>query len=1187
MKNLFLRALLISLIASNSMAANLISTASGFLSPSTTWSLGGAYAFPESYTSTNNLSATNATERYTAPFTSVAGSTTTGVILWVYVPSVASTNFWVQLYDGTTLVAGSTVTFQISSGTTVAPCHGPFFFKFGTPYLHTGATLCKFGARSASATAVAFRYSTSTTLAYLQVRADAQAPAATGDSLFIVGGGTAAGTINSYVVTVDTSISVGNVNASTEAIQVGAGGTLTWGTSQSDSYTITSSNTIRIFSSYPGANGFEMGTSATPLSTTSVQSLIFAAGATSKGLTTASGNSINNNYHPPSISIHGNYAFNQASQALYKTSASATSEIGWTTMTFTDDLGLRVGGGDLICVGASESAVQNETLTSSAYNSATKQVTFSTPFAYKHSTGTWVWNLTSNAVIKSTSSVTATFISCSGYATNSLSKPHVAIENLEMQYISQLALNVTDASSYVRYVRSRNSLPAGTSPMFYMPFGTISNSIYQSAANMIAGLSNLTRVDAIFTAANKYVSVLGASLIWDGGIIDSGYIYFSGASSGCRFTDIQQYGAGAAIYSNSNNYESYFYNFEEGRPIKNTYAVGWNSALNTIMTLVNPIFNSDTTVRDDMLALDYADCQLRVQNADAVAGQGILYKTEGTIETSGAGMTDSTTRTVGRLAIKLTPRNDMTLSTENLYYKIMKAVPANQGVTVSCYMQRNASYGQVLAEQPQITLESSDGAINQTVSMSTTTAASTWELILVGGQMGTTEGGYVTITVKTPTTTSGAVAYVADMFTYVGPPSEGWANGYGCSEIWREGRPSCDFSGGVSVQSDFLKTIISQSTAAAVSGTVGSVTGNVGGNVTGSVGSVSNVSTIVTGYESSTMTVALATTTHQTMVYANASATTTASVSAADLIAGTTGGLVLQGYTTARAGYLDNINNAALQTMTDATIGTTTANQVWEELMSAHLTTGTYGQRLNAIYSGQAVSGAATSLTLDSGASATAQIYRNCVIFLTGGTGAGQARFITDYQGTSRLVTVPAWAVTPGATTKYVIIPMGDVSSAVWDALVNTYNNSGSFGNSAGLGGVRVNTVGTASIWSDTTAQAKIMLGVNSSTMTVAIATTTNATEAYAYTASTRPSVATSDIQAGCTAALTLQGYTTDRAGYLDNTNNVDLLNLSTSSVAIAAQDGVAAMTVGKATTTADGFFTSEYQTFEYIKIKP
>lgn len=74
--------------------------------------------------------------------------------------------------------------------------------------------------------------------------------------------------------------------------------------------------------------------------------------------------------------------------------------------------------------------------------------------------------------------------------------------------------------------------------------------------------------------------------------------------------------------------------------------------------------------------------------------------------------------------------------------------------------------------------------------------------------------------------------------------------------------------------------------------------------------------------------------------------------------------------------------------------------------------------------SGTAQAGAATSITLAAGASATNGLYDPGVILLTGGTGAGQARNILDYVGSTKVATVDkAWRTNPDNTTTYVISP--------------------------------------------------------------------------------------------------------------------------------------------------------------------
>ena len=63
-----------------------------------------------------------------------------------------------------------------------------------------------------------------------------------------------------------------------------------------------------------------------------------------------------------------------------------------------------------------------------------------------------------------------------------------------------------------------------------------------------------------------------------------------------------------------------------------------------------------------------------------------------------------------------------------------------------------------------------------------------------------------------------------------------------------------------------------------------------------------------------------------------------------------------------------------------------------------------------------------TTIKLASGASSTDDLYAGMTVTTTGGTGSGQAREITAYDGTTKVATVSAaWAVTPDATTAYSI----------------------------------------------------------------------------------------------------------------------------------------------------------------------
>jgi hypothetical protein len=77
-----------------------------------------------------------------------------------------------------------------------------------------------------------------------------------------------------------------------------------------------------------------------------------------------------------------------------------------------------------------------------------------------------------------------------------------------------------------------------------------------------------------------------------------------------------------------------------------------------------------------------------------------------------------------------------------------------------------------------------------------------------------------------------------------------------------------------------------------------------------------------------------------------------------------------------------------------------------------------------ALHSGTAQAGAAGSLTLAGGASATSDLYKGALLTLISGTGAGQTRVITAYNGSTKVATVDwNWTTTPDNTSVYAVLP--------------------------------------------------------------------------------------------------------------------------------------------------------------------
>ncbi len=75
------------------------------------------------------------------------------------------------------------------------------------------------------------------------------------------------------------------------------------------------------------------------------------------------------------------------------------------------------------------------------------------------------------------------------------------------------------------------------------------------------------------------------------------------------------------------------------------------------------------------------------------------------------------------------------------------------------------------------------------------------------------------------------------------------------------------------------------------------------------------------------------------------------------------------------------------------------------------------------IATGTAVAGAATTITLDAGASSINDFYNTNIISITSGTGSGQIRTISNYVGATKVATISvAWTTIPDATSVFEIV---------------------------------------------------------------------------------------------------------------------------------------------------------------------
>ena len=112
-------------------------------------------------------------------------------------------------------------------------------------------------------------------------------------------------------------------------------------------------------------------------------------------------------------------------------------------------------------------------------------------------------------------------------------------------------------------------------------------------------------------------------------------------------------------------------------------------------------------------------------------------------------------------------------------------------------------------------------------------------------------------------------------------------------------------------------------------------------------------------------------------------------------------------------------------------------DDIWDEMLTSatHNVATSAGRRLRNLHSsiafdGTATAGASQTITLPAGASAVDNFYSTGLMLITVGTGAGQGRYIVNYNGTTKVTTlIRPWLITPDATSEFVVIAgdLGDM----------------------------------------------------------------------------------------------------------------------------------------------------------------
>lgn len=119
-----------------------------------------------------------------------------------------------------------------------------------------------------------------------------------------------------------------------------------------------------------------------------------------------------------------------------------------------------------------------------------------------------------------------------------------------------------------------------------------------------------------------------------------------------------------------------------------------------------------------------------------------------------------------------------------------------------------------------------------------------------------------------------------------------------------------------------------------------------------------------------------------------------------------------------------------------------------------------------------AQAGGSSTITLDASSSPTDNLFRGLYVYLVGGTGSGQVRLITAYNGTTKVATVaPNWVTNPDATTTFVIQGLvgGAVDVEQWLGATAPANTGDAFARLGAPAGASV-SADVAAVKSDTAA---------------------------------------------------------------------------------------------------------------------
>lgn len=769
--------------------AQKVAAATGNWSTAATWN--SVTNTPTLHASTNITISTS--NLFTATFTAPnLVNACTGVLL--YLPAVGSGGtVTVTLQESTvdTAAARSIAVTSLVAATWV-------YFRFATPYVFTtiaaGAYRFKIVNAGAAGTTTAAADSGAANIAYLATDDRTGVPGTT-DDVWICGQNQA----TAITVTMDGTQTIGSKTDTALAVQRTLGnaisinnlGVLAWDTATDA--TLTCGGNIICNN---GGGDLQMGTVATPMPSARIAKLRFDMAT--------SGNHGLRVFPTGKLTLQGTP---KSSTSLWK--AKLVSGVGTAASPLVVDAAVDWSVGDEIAISATSANATNYNETEYRYiitkNSATSYVLSTTSggveaaFSFTHSTDAWVINIQRNVLIDSTDTTKAFYIFVGSSADGNVDVDWARFETIGVNATSKNGFTISTFSGTI-----------GFGDVDYSVFYRYYTGLLLTATRSILSFTGIVSVNQASGGANGGIQTetnahrktftdcftLGAQQrgfsftstfdiqmtrcyaiacnIANGALSAGITVGTSGSivANDCETHACRRFGVLVAGASDVT-----FNALLCGtKGINTSVDVSSTSDVYNKVLFINSSFGSATLMSNYLAMLAGSEVSFHAYNGNS--NNHIWYTNTGEARSTGAGLTDTTTRTVGSLALRIASED----STTGFFWESLIGISANSAASIFGFIQKNAAFGTDVCTVELFLPGSTVADASQTMGNTT----GTWLVFTLAASYTGSVAAFARVRITARTTTASAYCYVADLYN--------GTNVLTSFKAWNEGKPSPVFT---------------------------------------------------------------------------------------------------------------------------------------------------------------------------------------------------------------------------------------------------------------------------------------------------------------------------------------------------------------------------------------------------------